>query len=109
MLLLTYMIRRCFMKSRKDKYALKEENKFQRTKKNTQLYADVYEDIYKDTTYMNFILHIFYTNSYIMLYLKLPANTPARISHYCFQKTTFQKPPSYNAPWAKMIKHLLNQ
>lgn len=41
------------MKSRMDKYALKEENKFQRTKKNTQLYADVYEDIYKDTTYRN--------------------------------------------------------
>lgn len=41
------------MKSRMDKYTLNEEKKFQRTKKNTQLYADVYEDIYRDTTYRN--------------------------------------------------------
>lgn len=41
------------MKSRMDKYGSNKEVKYERTKKNTQLYEDVYEDIYKDTTYKN--------------------------------------------------------
>lgn len=41
------------MQSRMDKYGTKKDIKYERTKKNTQLYEDVYEDIYKDTTYRN--------------------------------------------------------
>ena len=41
------------MKSRMDKYENKENIKFQRTKKNTELYENVYEDIYKDMSYKN--------------------------------------------------------
>ena len=41
------------MKSRMDKYYTKEPKKFERLKKNTQLYDEVYEDVYKDTSYKN--------------------------------------------------------
>lgn len=41
------------MKSRMDKYGSKKEIKYERTKKNTQLYEDVYDDMYKDMSYKN--------------------------------------------------------
>ena len=41
------------MKSRMNKYESLEENKYQRSKKNTKLYEEVYDDIYRDTTYKN--------------------------------------------------------
>lgn len=41
------------MQSRMDKYQAVKSKKYERTKKNTQLYEDVYDDIYRDTTYQN--------------------------------------------------------
>ncbi len=41
------------MQSRMDKYQAVKPKKYERTKKNTQLYEDVYDDIYRDTTYQN--------------------------------------------------------
>ncbi|MEG2351168.1 MAG: hypothetical protein RSB54_00610 [Bacilli bacterium] len=41
------------MKSRMDKYVSVNNEKYQRTNKNTKLYEDVYDDIYRDTTYRN--------------------------------------------------------
>ena len=41
------------MQSRMDKYEIKPNKKYERTKKNTQLYESVYDDIYKDISYEN--------------------------------------------------------
>lgn len=41
------------MRSRMDKYQIKETKKYERTRKNTKLYEEVYDDIYRDTTYKN--------------------------------------------------------
>ncbi len=41
------------MQSRLDKYDTSQGKKYERLKKNTQLYEEVYDDIYRDTTYKN--------------------------------------------------------
>ena len=41
------------MQSRMDKYEIKPNKKYERTRKNTQLYESVYDDIYKDISYEN--------------------------------------------------------
>lgn len=41
------------MQSRMDKYQTSNKKRYERTQKNTKLYADIYDDIYKDTTYEN--------------------------------------------------------
>ena len=41
------------MQSRMDKYTTKENNKYERSRKNTKLYEEVYDDMYRDTTYKN--------------------------------------------------------
>ena len=41
------------MQSRMDKYENKEQQNYERSRKNTKLYEEVYDDIYRDTTYKN--------------------------------------------------------
>lgn len=41
------------MQSRMEKYQTSGQKKYERTRKNTQLYESVYDDMYRDTTYRN--------------------------------------------------------
>ena len=41
------------MQSRMERYQTDNKKRFERTKKNTELYEKVYDDIYSDTTYKN--------------------------------------------------------
>ncbi len=41
------------MQSRMEKYQTSGRKRYERTRKNTQLYESVYDDIYRDTTYRN--------------------------------------------------------
>lgn len=41
------------MQSRLDRYDIEEKKKYERTKKNTELYTEVYDDLYRNASYKN--------------------------------------------------------